>query len=54
MMRDNKDTEIIGRLPLYDSYGGHNVVYSIGGKSPTILLNASKGYPPLIMVEGSP
>jgi hypothetical protein len=41
----------IGRLSTYDDYGGHNVVYSVRGGSPTILLNASKGYPPLIVVE---
>lgn len=38
-------------LPNYDPYGGHNIVYAGDDLAPTILLNAGKGYPPLIIIE---
>lgn len=39
-------------LPNYDPYGGHNIAYAGDDLAPTILLNAGKGYPPLIIIEG--
>ena len=42
---------MIARLPGFDDYGNHNAVYGSGEICPTILLNASKGYPPLVLVE---
>lgn len=38
-------------LPNYDPYGGHNIAYDRDDLAPTILLNAGKGYPPLIIIE---
>ena len=38
-------------LPNYDPYGGHNIAYDRGELAPTILLNAGKGYPPLVIIE---
>ena len=42
---------MIATLPAFDEYGGHNKVYGPGETAPTILLNAAKGYPPLVIVE---
>lgn len=45
---------MIEYLPNYDKFGDHNKVYSVYENAPTILHNASKGYPPLILIEGTP
>lgn len=45
---------MIATLPAFDNYGGHNTVYGAHEIAPTILLNAAKGYPPLVAVERAP
>ena len=42
---------MIAILPAFDRYGCHNKVWGPDEIVPTILLNASKGYPPLVAVE---
>lgn len=44
---------MIGYLENFDKFGGHNKVYGPQDVAPTILLNAGKGYPPLIIVTES-
>lgn len=45
---------MMATLPAFDDYGGHNKVYGAHEIAPTILLNAAKGYPPLVAVERDP